>query len=250
MNPVRATLAAAVLASALAAQDPTPNPYHFADWRSDYPVALDWPKPSLAVTYDRSRRQALERVVANLKGDARREVWQMATEFFWRAPEDAAELLVAAMDRNFGQQGMADVVRNTVEAMGKMGSEQLDDALRRALEHPAPAVQQAAFASMATSGTTETVRWAQQYFFQMDGRGRQGWLRAARVRLGKDCVPIFSKWMVPETPGPIRDQILKEVQELPPKDAAIVLAKLWPDAMGEFKAICAGILHEIGRAHV
>lgn len=246
MNPARALFAAALAASLVHSQEAPGNRYNLPDWRPDYPVALDWPQPTLATTYDRSRRQALERIVANLQGQARREVWQMATEFFWRAPEDAAELLVAAMDRNFGQQGMADVVRNTVEAMGKMGSEQLDDALRRALEHPAAAVQQAAFASMATSGTTETVRWAQQYFFQMDGRGRQGWLRAARLRLGSECVPIFSKWMVPETPGPIRDQILKEVQELPPKDAAKVLAKLWPDAVGEFKAICAGFLHAAG----
>ena len=100
------------------ATSPTQNParYGFATWHADYPVPLDLPTPNLAPVYQRSRRQALERVAANLQGNTRREVWLMATDFFARAPEDAVEVLVGVMDRAFGQPMLVDAVRNALDA--------------------------------------------------------------------------------------------------------------------------------------
>ena len=66
--------------------EPAPPPkavrpnYAFSVWHEDYPVALELPLPNPAPLYVRSRRQALERVVANLQGNGRREVWLMATD--------------------------------------------------------------------------------------------------------------------------------------------------------------------------
>lgn len=228
------------------AQTPMDNRYGFADWHSDYPVALEFPQLSLSTTYDRSRRQALERIVGNLQGNSRREVWQFATEFFWRAPDEVIDPLVRAMDRAFGQPALSDLVRNILDAMSKMGRPEFDDAIRRALGHESAPVRQMAFAALATAGNTATIRWAFSFFFQMDGRARNGWLRAARIRLGSECVGYFQKLMVQETPAPIRDQVLEQVTELPPKEAAMILARLWPEAIGDFKAIIAGVLHAAG----
>src|SRR5262245_35005577 len=88
---------------------PPANPYNFADWHADFPAAIELPQHSITVTYERSRRQALEQVVANLKGNVRREVWHMAMEFFGRAPDDAIEALIQAMARSFGQEAQKDV---------------------------------------------------------------------------------------------------------------------------------------------
>jgi HEAT repeat protein len=224
------------------------NPYAFADWRKDWPVPLEYPQPSSMQVYERSRRQALEHVVANLQGNGRREIWQMATEFFWRAPEDAVDPLIAQMDRAFSQPSLGDLVDNTVEAMGKMAREDFDDPLRRALEHPNESVRQAAFGALARSGTVATLRWSFTVLPQMDVRGRQAWLHSARVRLGTDAVPYFVQLMTPETPPPIRDLVLKEALEMPPPDAAKVLAKLSTEATGEFKAIISGVQHAAGVA--
>jgi len=224
------------------------NPYAFADWRNDWPVPLEFPQRSQMQVYERSRRQALEHVVANLAGNGRREVWQMATEFFWRAPEDAVDPLIAQMDRAFSQPSLGFLVDNTVEAMGKMAREDFDDALRRALEHPNESVRQAAFGALARSGTVATLRWSFSVLPQMDVRGRQAWLHSARMRLGKDAVPYFVQLMGPETPPAFRDLVLKEALEMPPVDAAKVLAKLSGEATGEFKAIISGVQHAAGVA--
>jgi HEAT repeat protein len=224
------------------------DPYHFPDWRADFPTALDWPQRSNGGEYDRTRRQALTRLVANLKGNVRRQVWQMATEFFERAPKDAAPLLIEAVDRALQVQSGdgADVVKNTVEAMGLMADERFDDALRRALEYPSDAVRQAVFSALSRSGKAETVRVTGAHFLQMDGKARHAWLHAARLRLGADAVPFFKSFMVPATPMPIRDEVLKETLEMPAAQAAEVLVGMWSDAAGDFKLIIAGVLHAVG----
>ena len=63
---------------------PDGNPYRLQPFHTDFPVPLEYP-PQNGREYDRTRRQMLERLVANL-GMARREAWQLATEFFWRGP--------------------------------------------------------------------------------------------------------------------------------------------------------------------
>lgn len=222
------------------------NPYAVPDWHADWPVALDLPLRSPGRWYDRTRRQALERVVANLQGNVRRDVWLMATEFFDRAPADAVPALITAMDRAFANPATADVVRNTLDAMGRMADERCDDAIRRALEHPGIAVRQAAYAALTTSGKVETIKSTAPFFLQMDGRARASWLRAARLRLGADAVPLFTELMMAEMPVPLRDAVLKEALEMPPEQAVAIVRGRWHEAVGEFQAIIAGLLHATG----
>ncbi len=249
-------IAAAVWGGAPAAQDPAAapsdatgpgaaeNPYRLEPFHADFPVDLEYP-PKIGAEYVRTRRQILERLANNLWG-ARRETWLAATEFFWRAPEDAVEPLTAAMDRAFGKPGLDDAVKNCVEAMGKMGTDAFDPALRRALQHPSPVVQQAAFAALATSGKVETLRELAPAFPHMDGRARSAWLRGVRLRLGADAAPMLRDVMMGKYPASVRDQVLREALQLPPQQAAEVLRGRWEEAVGEFKPIIAGVLHAAG----
>jgi HEAT repeat protein len=244
-------LTAVVVGAGLAAQGPVPaasgaaNPYALAPFHADFPVELEYPARR-GLGYDRTRRQMLTRVVANLQGNTSQRAWQMAMDFFWRAPEDAGELLIEAMDRSFGNPGLQDVVRNCVEAMGKMADERFDAALQRALEHKNAAVRQAALTALGTSGKVATVRGLYQHFPQMDARARTAWLRAARTRLGADAVPMLTELMQANYHASVRDQVLKETLELPPALAAEVLRGRFPEALDEFKAIIAGVLHAAG----
>ena len=229
----------------LAVMRPGSNPYNLAPFHDTFPAELEYPSPG-GLEYDRTRRQAIERVVANLQGGGRRQSWQMATEFFWRGPEDAIEPLIEAMDKSFGNLAMKDVVRNTVEAMGKMANEAFDAALQRALEHQDVSVRQAALTALATSGKAATVRDLFRVFPQMDGRSRVAWLRAARVRLGDDAVPLLRELMMADFHSSVRDEVLREALQLPARQAAVILRGRWPVAVGEFKAIIAGVLHATG----
>jgi HEAT repeat protein len=221
------------------------NPYNLDPFHADFPVELEYPVPQ-GLEYERTRRQALERVVANLEGSGRREPWLMAMEFFWHGPDDAVEPLVEAMDRAFGNPGAADVVKNCCEAMGKMANERLDRALQRALEHKNPAVRQAAFASLATSGALATLKAMFAFFPQMNGRARGAWLRAARMRLGADAVPMFQQLMNADFQPAVRDQVLQEALQYPAAQAATILSDRWSTAVGEFKPVIAGVLHAAG----
>ena len=230
-----------------ASPDPA-NPYRFEVWHADYPVPLSLPNRSRPRVYERSRRQALEQVAVNLSGNCSRLAWQMAMDFFRRAPEDAAEVLIQSMDRSFGQPAFADVVKNTVEAMGQMELELFDDALRRALEHPSPVVRQAVYGALLGSGSDDTVRLTYGALMSsMDGKGRQSWLRAARARLGDEAVEMFRKLMVPTVPLPVRDMVVQETLELDPQDGAVIFEELWPTAEGPFKTLIAGVMHAAGR---
>jgi len=222
------------------------NPYKLAPFHADFPVELAYP-PMVGREYVRTRRQALERLASNLHGGVRREAWLIATDFFPRAPEDAVAPLVEAMDRAFGKPGLDDAVRNCVEAMGLMRNEGLDGALRRALQHPNPTVRQAAFCSIAMSGTVDTVRELGAAFDRMDGRARAAWLRAARERLPRgECLRMLTAVVMAEYPTQVRDIAVKEAMQLPAGEAASVLGGRWEQAVGEFKAIIAGVLHAAG----
>lgn len=250
---VRAVLFAIALSSLAPAQavpkgtepqQASDNPYRLAPFVADFPVPLEYP-PHSGLEYDRTRRQILERLVGNL-GMARREAWQLATEFFWRAPEDAVEPLIAAMDKAMGNPALVDIVKNSVEAMGRMGNQAFDAALRRALQHKHPAVVQAAFAALGASGKPETLRELAAAFPQMDSRSRAQWLRGVRQRLGDDAVPLFRQIMDGPYIASVRDQVLKEALLMKPEQAATVLRGRWLDAVGEFQAVIAGVLHAVG----
>ena len=221
------------------------NPYRLAPFHADFPVELVYP-PRHALEYTRTRRQILERLAVNLAGGGRVETWHVATEFYWRAPEDAAEPLVAAMDRAFSDPSLADVVRNCLEGIARMGGEQFDGPLRRALQHKEPNVVQAAFAAFATAGKLSTLRELAGAFEQMDSRARLGWLRGVRTRLGADAVPLLRQVMKAPYSVAVRDQVLQQALLMPLPQAAEILKVRWEDAAGEFKAIIAGILHATG----
>lgn len=224
---------------------PPQNPYGFEPFHADFPVDLSWPNVQ-GVTYDRTRRQILERLAANLQGNVRHEAWQMATEFYWRAPEDAVEPLIGAMDRAFGNAALGDVVKNVVEAMGKTGDARCESALIRALEHGRAVVRQAAYQSLAAVGTPETLRQMTASFPRFDGRARMAWLGAVRKRLGEEGVKLLAEVMRANYPAQVRDEVVKEALQLPPAQAVKVLAVGWETAHGEFQAIVAGVMHAAG----
>ena len=233
-------------ADAAASVQAPPNPYRLAPFEAEFPVALEYP-PQQGHEYVRTRRQILERLAANLQGNVRREAWLLATEFWRRAPEDGVEPLIAAMDRAFGKPGLDNVVKNCVEAMGAMGDGRLDGAVRRALQHPNPAVQQAAFQALAAVGGPASVRDLAGAFTRMDGRSRAAFVRAVRLRLPRDeAVGLLRDLVMSGLGIEVRDLALKEALQLPAADAAAVLGGRWDVAVGEYKAILAGVLHAAG----
>jgi len=222
-----------------------PNPYRLTPFEPGFPVALEYP-PMKGLEYARTRRQALRQVAENLQGNTSRETWQLATEFFWRAPEDVVDPLTDAMDRAMGNRALGDVVRNCVEAMAKTRNPEFDSALRRAAQHKSDGVRQAAYVALATAGKLETLRELAGAFTQMTGRGREAWLRAVRLRLPEERVALLRGVMTAEYPALVRDQVLKETAQLPVAEAAEVLRPRWDTAVQQFKAIIAGVLHANG----
>lgn len=221
------------------------NPYKLQPFEAAFPVPLDYP-PMQGVEYTRTRRQALRRLADNLQGNTTRETWQLATEFFWRAPEDVVDPLVDAMDRAMGSRALGDVVRNCVEAMGKTRNVEFDSALRRAVEHKSENVRQAAYVALASAGTEATLRQLADAFTTMTGRGREAWLRGVRLRLPEQRVELLKAVMAANYPIHVRDQILKEAVKLPVAEAAEVLGTRWATAVDQFKAIIAGVKHANG----
>lgn len=222
-----------------------PNPYKLAPFEPAFPVTLEYP-PMMGLEYSRTRRQALQRVSQNLQGNTSRESWKLATEFFWRAPEDVVDPLVDVMDRAMGSRALGDAVRNCVEAMGKTRNAEFDAALRRAVQHKSDGVRQAAYVALCSAGTDETLRQLYGDFTAMSGRGREAWLRAVRLRLPEERVALMRRVMTAEYPARVREQVLKEAVKLPAAEAAEVLRPLWATSVDQFKAIIAGALHANG----
>jgi HEAT repeat protein len=232
--------------SPLPAGTQAPNPYRLKPFQPQFPVELEYP-PHVAREYERTRRQVLQQLAKNLQGNVRKEAWQIATEFFWRAPEDAVDPLIDVMDRAMGSPALGDVVRNCVEAMGKMANPEFDAALRRALQHKNPAVRQVAYSALSACGTDVTLKALKADFVHMDGRARQAWLGAVAKRLpSADRVAILKSVMMAGHSGPVRDQVLMETVKLPAKEAAEILKGRWSASIEEFKAIIAGVFHAAG----
>jgi len=232
------------LCAAAAAVPAQGAPYALQPWYADWPVPLSLPSPSPAATYQHTRRQALEHVVANLQGNTRREVWLMAMDFFDHAPDDAAEVLVAALDRLYASP---DVLTNVVEAMTRMPRPEYEVPLRRVVEHSNEAARQAGCAALSACASPATLRELYPLFLRgMNSRARAVWLRSARERMAKDVVPILAKLMVTSTPPALRDLILREAVKFDPADGAAILAGMWEGAEGEFKATIAGFMHSAG----
>ena len=240
-------LTSALLAGQQLTRDPSaqPNPYKLEPFEPAFPVALEYP-PMKGLEYARTRRQALRQVAENLQGNTSRETWQLATEFFWRAPEDVVDPLTDVMDRAMANKALGDAVRNCVEAMAKTRNPEFDAALRRAAEHKSDGVRQAAYVALATAGKVETLRELAGAFTKLSGRGREAWLRAVRVRLPEERVALLRGVMSADYPALVRDQVLKEAALMPVDEAAAVLRPRWDTAVQQFKAVIAGVLHASG----
>ena len=224
---------------------PQPNPYKLEPFDPAFAVELEYP-PMKGLEYARTRRQALRQVAENLQGNTSRETWQLATEFFWRAPEDVVDPLTDVMDRSMANKALGDAVRNCVEAMAKTRNPEFDAALRRAAEHKSDGVRQAAYVALATAGKVETLRELAGAFTKLSGRGREAWLRAVRLRLPEERVALLRGVMSADYPALVRDQVLKEAALMPVDEAAEVLRPRWDTAVQQFKAVIAGVLHASG----
>lgn len=238
------TLLVAVPAQAPAAAKAAPNPYNLTPFHADFPSALEYP-PMHGLEYARTRRQVLQQLASNLQGNVQRDAWLLATDFYWRAPEDAIDPLIEAMDRGMNSQ-VADVVRNCVEAMGRMGDPAFDAALRRALMHKHPAVRDAAYTALGRCGNEETLLELKADFTQMGGNARKAWLRGVAERLPEKRVEVLGEIMAADYPPAVRDELLQQLPLLPVEEAAAVLQTRWFDAVDQFKAVIAGAMHAAG----
>lgn len=224
------------------------NPAHplgFETWDEQFPIRLQLSPRVPGRWYAFSRRQALERVIANLQGNCTREAWLFAKDFFHRAPEEAIEPLIETMDRAFLSPGLGELVQNTVEAMGRMADPRFADALLRALEHDRANVRNAALQSMARSGTPDVVRRTYTMLPFLDLTSKRHWIESARIQLGANALPMYAELLQSGAPIPFQ-VMLDEVLKMPPAQAAELLRSLWPDARGDLKVIIAGVFHAVG----
>lgn len=166
--------------------DAAPNPLGFAVWHADFPGAPAAPdlsprRPGL--WYDRTRRQALETVVQNLSGGCTKDAWWLARQFFTHLDPADADALIVALDRALQVPAAADHAENIVAAIGAARIPQAAEALLRALEHPRQAIRTKVMGSLIGSGTADAVRQARSMFPAVDGRGIDGWIKAAVAHL-------------------------------------------------------------------
>src|SRR5688572_8671105 len=147
-------------------------------WHADFPfeVALSPRRPGH--WYDRSKRQALAQIVANLQGNCTQQAWHFARVFFNTAPAGAAELLADAAERNYTAQGLAPFMENLADAMACTRDESLAPVLLRLLDHPNSAVATSAATAMISCGTPDTLRDAEAKLAGATLRARCDWLRA------------------------------------------------------------------------
>lgn len=166
-----------------AAQEQPSPPYGFADWHGDFPNAPEHPhvSPRLAGrTYDRTRRQALEQVVSNLRGSCSRDAWLFAHDLAGRLPAEEAEPLVRALDAALqGREGY-DHAENILGALAAAKIPAAADAILRALESPRDALRNAAMEALPSSGTPDAVRRAAPFVDHVGSRAIKAWAEAAR----------------------------------------------------------------------
>ncbi|MCB9878562.1 MAG: hypothetical protein H6835_13275 [Planctomycetes bacterium] len=239
-------VASALPATAQELSPPPPaNPYKLEPFHEDYPAELEYPQRG-GLDFEGTRRQILQRLADHLQGNVSPAAWHLATEFYWRAPEDAIEPLIDTMDRSLGNPAFGDVVKNCAEAMGHMAREEFDGALQRALQHKSEAARQAAYAALARCGKAESVRRLAADFTLMDGRAREAWLSAVRERLPDERVAMLRAVYMAPYPKGVREQVMQQLQRMPASEAAEVMRGRWEEPIDEYKAIIAGALHAAG----
>lgn len=222
----------------------------FEVWHADFPYPVQKWKPPENPWYRFSSRRALERIVGKLQGHYSKISWKASKEFFSRAGEEAIPVLIEALDRNMQSHHLADVVQNTVEAMGRMGRHhdpELAAAILRALQHRKASVQNSAMAALVTAGTPETVRQARAYLDALEPRASLDWVRAARAHLPPDEVDqIFHQLIDENRSGQLFMTVVEETVKLPVERSVRVLEPFWNEARGALRLTIASVLNATG----
>ncbi|MEM7199480.1 MAG: hypothetical protein AAF628_04390 [Planctomycetota bacterium] len=229
---------------------PRPDDLGFAVWHEDFPFAVHLSPEFGGRTYRRSRSEALEKVISNLKGDCTRPAWLFAKEFFARVDQRAVAPLVEAMDRALQSRNLSDTVENIAEAMGRMGhlaGPELSNALLRALHHHRSSVVAKAMTALGAVGTPEAIRAAEAMLPELPPRAHLEWFRAAVARLPEaDGDALLTEHLTVQPESPLRIPAIEEVNKLPVARAARLLEPLWASARGTLQMSIATTLHGAG----
>lgn len=219
-------------------------------WHADFPFKMAKWKVSDNPWYRFSPRQALERIVGKLQGHYSKVSWRESKEFFRRAGPEAVDVLLESMDRGMQARHLADVVQNTVEALGRMGH--IDDprigaALVRALSHAKASVRNSAMASLVPAGDAESVRAAGRLVWGLEMRAQRDWIRAVRRHLpDPEIEEIYRQLIAERGEGMVLETVVEETVQLAPELAARILAPFWEDARGALRHNIAIVLNNAG----
>ena len=226
------------------------NPLHFEVWHADFPYPVHISPGTVIEPYRFSAPEAVERIVDKLMGNCTPPGWNMAMQWFNRAPESAIPMLIEAMDRAMQSKERSDLVQNITQAMGQMGRyrrPELAEALLRALRHPKKSVRDSAMGGLIGAGTAETVRKARVFVEGLQPRGQGHWLRAVRRHLpDTEVEAIYTELL--GSPGMMSafNVLVEESTKLPLPIAARVLGSVWESAPPSLRLTIAGTMHAAG----
>ncbi len=164
-------------------------PVGLVPWHQDFPGHPERPHLSPRQpgrTYDRTRRQALESIVAKLSGACTREAWLFARDVCARLSAEDLPVLVEALDRALQTRDGSDWAENILGALAGCRVPAAADAILRALESPREAIRNAAMEALVSSGTPDSVRTAGALLDRVGARGMKAWVDAARRFLPSD----------------------------------------------------------------
>ena len=226
------------------------KPLGFEVWHADFPGAPEIPYLSPRQPgrwYDRTPRQALESIAAKLQGNCSRDAWLMAKDFFSRIDPEDADVLVTTLDRAMQANDQTDLAENVVDAIGRARAPQAADALLRALEHQRMSIRNKAMIALRGSGTAEAVMTARRMFPVVDGRGIEGWIRAAREHLPPETlVTEYQRILADPQLEPSRTFVVENALALPPSQALDVFRQWIGHEPASVYATICGLRHAVG----
>jgi hypothetical protein len=220
-------------------------------WHADFPAEIAMSPRMPGRWYDRTKRQALAKLVANLQGNTTAAAWPHAKMFFENpAPPGAAELLADAAESNYANQGLAAYLENLAEAMSRVGDVALSPTLVRLLDHPNEAVAARAMTGLASCGTREAVLDAEKRLDRISLRARADWLRAVAQRVPEDVEAIYARYLTkPRFPVEVQTILEQAARLAPALGAKVVEPLLVPHAATpDVALVAAGLVHRAGDA--
>lgn len=244
------------VASAASADDPDTSTVAqqakalgLSPWHADYPFEAPLSPRVPGRWYDRSSRQALAQVVANLQGNCTQSAWQFARGFFEQAPPAAVDLLETAADKHYLAQGLATYLENLADAMARMGDPALAPVLLRLADHPNEAVATRAVSALMSCGTPATLEEAEKKLGRLSLRASVDWLHAVARRAPQQAESIYLRYLgAPRLEKAVLQAILEETAKLPPGPAVKIAERLADprSTTPEYALAAASILHDAG----